>query len=276
MFTTNRSAISKDYEVVDANADNVGACSLCGYKHLTNLGYRRKAGWLKQRYPEGLRYKVLRSKKDGDIGMIEYVPGEHSWRPVAARGYLVIHCLMVNRRHADRGLGSLLLDTCLRDAKKNQCRGVAVVTSSGSFMAKRDLFIKSGFVPVASSPPCELLVKKFNQRAPDPGFIVNRDALLKKCRHGLTILAADQCPLVPKWVDDIVAVSKTLKLKAKVVRVTSAGASRKLPTPYGMFSIIYKGTLIAGRPVSATRFRLIMKKIGQPASPPTRCPVLAE
>ena len=38
------------------------------------------------------------------------------------------------------------------------------MTSSDSFMAGRDLFIKAGFVSVESIPPYELLVKKFKEQ----------------------------------------------------------------------------------------------------------------
>jgi len=118
-----------EYEIVDTNAENIGSCSLCGNKNANNLGHRRKANWLKERYAEGLRYKVLRSREFGDIGMIEYALGNHAWRPVEAEGYLVIHCLMVNSKHKGKGLGSLLLNSCISDAKKNQCRGVAGVNA---------------------------------------------------------------------------------------------------------------------------------------------------
>jgi hypothetical protein len=64
--------------------------------------------------------------------------------------------------------------------------------------------------------------------------------------------------MVPKWVDEIAEASRTLGLEPKVVRVASAKASRELPTPYGMFSILYDGKLIAGRPVSARRFSSMM------------------
>ena len=138
-----------------------------------------------------------------------------------------------------------------------------MVTSSDSFMAGSDFFIKAGFVPVESSPPYELLVKKLKQAAPNPRFIVQGERLLKRYKKGLTILAADQCPMVPKCVVDIAEVSRTLGLKPKVVRIQSAEASRKLPTPYGMFSILYDGKLIAGRPVSGTRFWFIMRKIAE-------------
>ena len=258
----------REYEIVDTNADNIGACSLCGNKAGKNEGHRRKSDWLKKRYAEGLRYKVLRSPKFGDIGMIEYAPGSQTWRPVEAEGYLVIHCLMVNAKHQGKGLGAILLEECLRDAKKSKCRGVAVVTSSDSFMAGSGLFIKAGFVPVASNPPYELLVKKFKPTAPDPRFSVNRDRALKRHTNGLTILAADQCPYVSKSAERIAQAAQALGLKPKLVRIRSAKASRELPTPYGVFSIIYDGKLIVERPVSATRFKNIMSNRGTKAGCP--------
>ncbi len=251
----------REYEIVDTTADNIGGCGICGRKPGRTEGDRRKCDWLKKCYAEGLRYNVLRSRKFGDVGVIEYAPGSHAWRPVEAEGYLVIHCLMVIRKHLGKGLGTLLLDSCLRDAKKSKCLGVAVVTSSDSFMAGNGLFLKAGFVSVDSFPPFELLVKKFKKAAPDPNFIVERERALKKYEKGLTILAADQCPMIPKCVNDIAEASRALGLKPKVVRVTSAKQSRELPTPYGVFSIIYDGKVIAERPVSGTRFKNIMKKL---------------
>jgi N-acetylglutamate synthase-like GNAT family acetyltransferase len=260
---TDRNKETREYEIIDTNAQNIGGCRFCGYKPGSKLGHRRKTDWLKERYAEGLRCKVLRSQKFGDIGMIEYAPGNHAWRPVEAEGYFVIHCIMVNSKHKGKGLGMLLLDSCLRDAKKSKCRGVAVVTSSDGFMARRDFFIKAGFIPVDSSPPYELLVKKLKATAPDPRFIVQRERVLKRYKKGLTILAADQCPAVPKWVADIAEMSRTLGLEPKVVPVRSAKASRELPTPYGMFSILYDGKLIADRPVSARRFSSMMHEHSQ-------------
>ena len=71
--------------------------------------------------------------------------------------------------------------------------------------------------------------------------------------------------MVPKCVKDITEISRGLGLEPKVVHVKSAKASRELPTPYGMFSILYDGKLIADRPVSGTRFRFIMRKLVKPA-----------
>lgn len=258
-----------EYEIVDTNAENIGGCGFCGRQDPENEGYRRKAEWLKKRYAEGLRLKVCRSREFGDIGTIEYAPGDQAWRPVEAEGYLVIHCLMVSRKHGGKGVGTLLLDSCLRDAKKSKCRGVAVVTSSDSFMAGNGLFFKAGFVSVDRFGPYELLVKKLQKAAPNPRFTVAGERLLRKYKQGLTILAADQCPMIPKCVQDIAAVARTFGLEPKVVPVRSAKASRELPTPYGMFSIIYEGKLIAGRPVSGTRFASILSRaLGSPLTGP--------
>jgi GNAT superfamily N-acetyltransferase len=250
---------TEKYETIDADAGNIGDCTLCGNKPRRNEGHRLKSAWLKERFAEGLRYKVLRSRQSGDIGMIEYAPGNNAWRPIEAEGYLVIHCLTVNARHKGKGLGRLLLDSCLADARKSNCSGVAVVTSSDSFMARSDLFIKAGFVVVDSIAPYELLARKLKKAAPYPHFIVNR-RMLRKYNKGLTILAADQCPYAARSAPRIAEAARTLGLEPRLVRLTSARTSRDLPTPYGIFSVIYDGKLIAGRPISAARFLNIMRK----------------
>jgi hypothetical protein len=84
---------------------------------------------------------------------------------------------------------------------------------------------------------------------------------LKRYQKGVTILAADQCPMLPKCVKDIAEASRALGLKTKVVRVSSARQSRELPTPYGVFSIVYEGKLIAERPIGGTRFTNIISKL---------------
>ena len=196
-----------------------------------------------------------------------------------AEGYLVIHCLMISSKHKGKGLGRLLLDSCLIDARKSKCRGVAVVTSSDSFMAGSDFFLKAGFVPVDRSPPYTLLVLKLKRAAPNPRFAVQRERLLKRYKQGLTILAADQCPMVPKCVADIAEVSRSLGLEPKVVRVRSAKASRGLPTPYGSLSVVYDGKLVADRPVSGTRFMSIMRRHSarrQPVAAVDRCSEVPE
>ncbi len=71
--------------------------------------------------------------------------------------------------------------------------------------------------------------------------------------------------MVPRLAEKIAEASRTLGLETKVVRLRSAKASRELPTPYGVFSILYNGKLMAGRPISATRFLSIMRRNAEQA-----------
>jgi predicted GNAT family acetyltransferase len=171
--------------------------------------------------------------------MIEYAPGNHAWRPVEAQGCLVIHCLWVQAKHQGQGLGTKLLESCLEDARKSGCLGVAVVTSSDSLMAGSGLFIKAGFVPVDRAAGCsaasagsyELLVRKFEGAAPDPRFIVAGERLCKRYRKGLAILAADQCPYVANTVGRIVEASRALGWSRRWGGAGAAGRAGPVQRP---------------------------------------------
>jgi hypothetical protein len=82
-------------EIIDTNPDNICKYGFCGYKNIKQEGYKRKIDWLKKRFSEGMKFKVLCSAKDGSVGFIEYIPGKYTWRAVEARGYMVTHCMMI-------------------------------------------------------------------------------------------------------------------------------------------------------------------------------------
>ncbi|MBU0617034.1 MAG: GNAT family N-acetyltransferase, partial [Planctomycetes bacterium] len=70
-------------EIIDTSATNICDHEFCGFRDPENEGHRRKVNWLKRRFAEGLKFKVLQVAGE-DAGMIEYTPGEHTWRPVEA------------------------------------------------------------------------------------------------------------------------------------------------------------------------------------------------
>ena len=82
------------------------------------------------------------TEENGTQGLIEYIPGEYCWRPVDAKGYMFIHCIFsgFKRVYKGKGYGSLLIDECINDAKKQGMLGVAVVTREGGFMADERIF----------------------------------------------------------------------------------------------------------------------------------------
>lgn len=253
-------------EIIDTNADNILEYGVCGYKNIKTAGYPEKVVWLKRRFQEGMKIKTLYSDKDGTQGMIEYIPGEYCWRPVEARGYLFIHCIFAGFRRAykGKGYGSLLLNECIKDAKKENMLGVAVVTRKGSFMVGKEFFSKHSFQVVDQArPDFELLVRKFDQKAPAPKFKENLEKRPHQYGEGLTIIRADQCPYSVKNVNEIrETAEKTFGIKPNIIDLkTYQEAQNNSPCAFGTFCIVYNGNVIAYHPISNTRFTNIMNSI---------------
>lgn len=248
--------------IVYTDAATISSHSFCGFSNPAAMGHRRKCDWLCKRFTEGLRFKIL--QVDGeDVGMIEYVPGEYAWRPIEADGYMVIHCIMVQKKkYKGKGYGKLLLDECVRDARQAGMQGVAVVTSGGTWMADERLFRESGFECVDTAVPSfKLLVNKFRDAA-KPRFKRDWDQTLRKYGSGLTIITSDQCPCIVKALDDILKACAELGLAVNVVDMQNSREARMAPSAYGVFNVIYNGKVVAEHPISATRFRNIMRKLG--------------
>ena len=73
--------MNPSYRIVAVNADNVDDFGLyCSRSKSKEMGYQKKLAWIKQRFDEGLEYRVLlvdEGKKDMAYrGMIEFTPGE--------------------------------------------------------------------------------------------------------------------------------------------------------------------------------------------------------
>jgi GNAT superfamily N-acetyltransferase len=253
-----------DIEVIDLTPANIADYGVCGYKDVEkHLELRKKIAWFKEYYPKGLRIKALISKKGGYQGMLEYIPGKYAHRPVDAEGYMFIHCVFVGfkREYKGKGYASLLIDKCLQEAKENGMLGVVVVTRKGSFMAKKDIFIKKGFELVdKAEPDFDLLAFKFNQDSASPRF---RDMKhhLEKYREGLFVIRSFQCPYTEKNVNAILnSAENKFDLKANLVELKDHIAVQNSPCAFGTFCIIYNGEIVSHHPISNTRFENIISK----------------
>jgi hypothetical protein len=256
-----------EMNIIDTNNDNILKYGICGYKNIKRAGFLEKIGWLKERFAEGLKIKTLYSAEDGTQGMIEYIPGEYCWRPVEATGYTFIHCIFsgFKRCYKNKGYGSLLLDECLKDAKKEKTYGVAVVTRKGSFMVDSRIFLKLGFEIVDTAPPdFELLVKKFKKTSPAPKFKSNWDDRLDNFKNGLTIIRSDQCPYSVKNVNEICETAQErFRIKPRVINLNNCKEAQNSPCAFGTFCIVFNGKIIAEHPISNGRFTNIMNKINK-------------
>ena len=253
----------KDFEIIELTPANIAEYGVCGYKDVKkHLELRKKIDWFKEYYPKGLRIKALLSKKGGYQGMLEYIPGKYAHRPVDAEEYMFIHCIFVGFKKEFKGKGyaSLLIDECVKEAKDAGMKGVAVVTRKGSFMAKKDIFVKKGFVVVDNAEPdFELLALRFSQEASNPKF---RDMKkqIKQYMKGLFIFRSAQCPYTEKNVKAILESAKNkFLLKPNLVDLEGSTAVQNSPCAFGIFCIVYNGEIISHHPISNTRFENIMK-----------------
>jgi len=249
-------------ELIDTSADDIYNYKLCFYKDIKQEGYRQKAEWLKQHFSEGLKYKVLYSTNEGVVATIEYVPGEYTWRAVEARGYMMIHCIFNEyKKYRGQGYGTLLVEESVKDAKKGNMHGVAVVTRKGTWMVGKEIFLKNGFELVDTAPPdFELLVKQFDN-SPLPGFPKNWEERSSQYGTGLTIIRSDQCPYAAKSVREITETAAgKYGITPNIIELKDCGDAQNAPSAFAVFGIVFDGKLVADHPISNTRFMNIMEK----------------
>lgn len=237
--------MEKKIKLVDVTADNVTETGFfCYMSKRKTEGFRRKLKWLKNRFAEGMRIKMLKLPARG---FIEYIPGEFAWRSVNAKGYMFIHCLWIVGQSKGKGLATLLLNECMKDAKKSGMQGVAMVTSERDWLVKKKFLSKQGFESVDKAPPTfELMVKKFDDDAPSPFFTGDWGKKISQYGKGLTVFRSDQCPYIENYVKGAKEKAKELGIKCQVVELNSCQDVRNLaPSAYGVFGIVYNGRILS-------------------------------
>lgn len=229
--------------IIDVNAANIDASGFfCYMSKKKAAGYKRKLAWLKDRFSEGMRIKLLELP---DRGFIEYLPGEHAWRTVDARGYMFIHCLWVVGKSKGKGYARALLDACIRDARRSGLKGVAMLTSEKVWLINKRLLAAHGFECVAEAAPSfSLMVKRFGKGAL-PTFIDNTETIRQHFKQGLTVFRTDQCPYIEDAATAAVKTAQKAGVKGRVVELRSAQEVRAFsPSPYGTFGLVLDGELL--------------------------------
>jgi GNAT superfamily N-acetyltransferase len=253
-----------EIQIVDVTASNLLQMPCCGIKNTEHEGHVAKTAWLRRQLKKGLRARVIVGEDGRQCGYIEYVPGEHASRAVDAAGYMFINCIWTfYKKYQRQGHAKRLVHDCIEEAENAGMKGVAVMARQGPWLAGSNLFRRCGFDVVETAPPdYELLTLKFREDATPPRFRRIPEDNLKKYSRGLTIICSDQCPHAVKFAREIAEFAAAeYALKPKMVRIRSSRDARFAPTPFAVFSIIYKGQLLADHQISTTRFRKIMTKV---------------
>ena len=231
-------------KIIDVNSENVDKVGFfCRMSKMKTEGNQRKLAWLKKRFNEGLKIKMLELP---ERGFIEYIPGEFAWRAVDAKGYMFIHCLWVVGKSKGKGFGDVLLSESIKDAEKQKMNGVAALVSDDNWMANKKIFFKNGFEIVdVAEPSFHLLVKKF-KKADNPKFINNWDQNLAKHKKGITVFFTDQCPYLDDATQTIKKYAAEKSIAFKLIEFKSAKEVREnSPSPHGTFNIVFNGKLLS-------------------------------
>jgi L-amino acid N-acyltransferase YncA len=254
-------------KIIDINEKNLNEFGLfCKKSQKKEVGYQNKVKWIKERFKEGLKYKLLLVKegeKETSRGFIEYIPGDYNWRGIKADGWMVIHCIWVIGKHKNKGYASQLLEECIKDAKEAKMYGVVAMTAEkGGWLPNMKLFIKNGFEKVDDFPPnYGLYAKAFSKNVPKPQFYPLSQGKLKEYGEGVTILYTQQCPYLPILVNDIeeIAREKDTNFQAILLDNTKEAQQNRIH-PFGTFCIICEGEVIPYKPGIKKELTLLLNK----------------
>ncbi len=236
------------FEVITVTTDNLDREGFFCYMSKRKApGYRQKHDWMAARLAEGLKLHMLHEIGGRTTAFIEYIPGEYAWRAIHAPGYMVIHCLWVVGKGKGKGYGAHLIRMCLDDARAQGMHGVATVATDRVWMAKKDIFLKHGFVEVDKAPPAfHLLVYRFDTSAPLPAFPTDWEARQTRFGGGLTVIRTSQCPYIEDATVGMLQAAAARDIPARVVELHSAQEVQEhSPTPYGVFGTTLDGKLLA-------------------------------
>lgn len=247
--------MKEKYEIKTVDASNVDEAGFfCYMSKRKEAGYKQKRDWLEARFAEGMKIKVIHEIGGRDTAFIEYIPGEYAWRAVNAKGYMFIHCLWVVGKGKGKGYGKVLIEECIKDARAQKMKGVAMLTSSHTWLVGKEIFERNGFAEVASAPPSfQLMVHRFGsapstalRAGPEPTLPSDWDARAKAFGRGLTVIRTPQCPYIENATTAILAVAEARGLKSQVVELKSAKEVReRSPFAYGIF-----GSVLDGKPLA--------------------------
>lgn len=229
---------SRPVEIIDVDENNVESLGFfCLMSRRQSDGYQRKLRWVKARFAEGMRIKMLKLPRRG---FIEYIPGEYAWRAIEAKGFMFIHCLWVVGKSKGKGYAKLLLNECIREAEESGMKGVAMAVTPGNWLIGKKLFLKHGFELADQAPPAfELMVKKFHDM-PSPRFSGNWAQKMDQCGMGFTVFRSDQCPYLEDAVNLLIDTAHEQNIPCKVIELTSAREVReKAPSAYGVYNVVY-------------------------------------
>ena len=250
----------KTTNIITVTPENIRQSGVYCIKNPKHPGFKKKVAWYEKWYAQGHRMKILKNEAGEQLGFIEYSHSEYAWRPILADNYYFIQCIFIYpKKNAGIGNASLLIQHCEEEARAAGKNGLVTFSSKGTWLASPSLFAKNGFAAIKHKGRFELLVKKFREDAPEPGF-VDWEASLPQYQ-GWHLIYADQCPMHDKAATDLKKTATEFNINLKIHKLNSPEEIRKAPSGFGVFSLVKDGELLEDHYISKTRFKNIIAKL---------------
>lgn len=107
--------------IVTINKDNLDmlprACGSVLPSEIRKISWEAKKVWVGDNLEKGYKMKIALDKDGYFMGLIEYLPVQHSLQRIEGENLLCIDCIWVLNQYQKQGAGKKLLLECLEDAK---------------------------------------------------------------------------------------------------------------------------------------------------------------
>lgn len=106
-------------KIIDVNAQNCQKFGFFCTKNNKSDAFKAKLDWFKSNNNDSVRIKLAVDENNKQLGFIEFTDSEKAWRPIIARNYLFINCIMVkSKKDRNKNIGTFLIKEVENEAKK--------------------------------------------------------------------------------------------------------------------------------------------------------------
>lgn len=250
-----------DLKIITVNSENIDKEHICCAisDKRGDCGVANKKAWLAEAFKKGLVFK----KADvlGKV-FIEYIPAEEAWCPIDAEGYMFINCLWVSGKYKGNGIGSRLLQECIKDSRDKGRKGIVVLSSPKKmpFLSDPKFLKLKGFqVCDTAVPYFELLCLKFDENAAVPSFKEYAKIGICDSNAEVAIFYSHQCPYTEKYVHLIKKVAIENEKSIEIKKYRSSEEAQKSPVPCTTYAIFLKGKFITNEILTESKFEKLLE-----------------
>lgn len=221
-----------------------------------------KKDWIKNELKNGLVFKK------GDVRgkvFMEYIPAENAWCPIIANDYMFINCFWVSGKYKNQGIGSKLLEECIKDSKEKGKKGLVILSSNKKkpYLSDKKYLTNKGFlVADVANPYFELLYLPFEEDAIIPKFknCVKEESINES---GFVLYYSHQCPFTSKYVFMIKSYAKENQIDLNLIKFENKEQAQNSPTPFTTYSIYNNGKFITHEILNEKKFESLFNKYKQ-------------